>query len=81
MPKDLCAKTERSSVPRLVGSLYPWVCGLLFGQSFLFEDKMIVFLVLGMNCFILNSFFVLERINLIAFLECFYLILLRDLIN
>ena len=42
---------------------------------------MIVFLVLGMNCFILNSFFVLERINLIAFLECFYLILLRDLIN
>ena len=32
LPKLSCAKTGWSSVPRLVGSLPPRVCGLLFGQ-------------------------------------------------
>lgn len=31
---------------------------------------MIVFLFVGMICFILNSFIWLERINLIVFKEC-----------
>ena len=70
VPKDLCAKTERSSVPRLVESLSPWACGLLCVQSFLFEDKNDCFLFVGMICFILNSFIWLERINLIVFKEC-----------
>lgn len=70
LPKIFYAKTGWSSVLRLVESLYPWACGLLCVQSFLFEDKNDCFLFVGMICFILNSFIWLERINLIVFKEC-----------